>query len=271
VKRNAPYPEFDHPRIYLKSFYTNLIARLGHDRFEHQCHRFLTVLTTDILLQQDLSKRFNNQPTIGWEQAQKTFLDVCLTKEQRLHVMKEMANLGRQPNETYKRYAARTLQYANLYNISDNSDIILEQLIHTIPTDTYNTLLKYQSKHPEETTFGSIKDFCETLGKLEGPNDSLDNNDQPSLSQSSSPPMSSQCGHYRSAYRGRYRGNYRGGYRDHNNWRRDSYPYQKHHYISQPETSYHLPSLTYSYPPYTNPQPYPPPFQQNTQPFSQHP
>jgi TRAP-type uncharacterized transport system substrate-binding protein len=126
--------------------------------------------------------------------------DVCLIKEQRLYDMKEMANLGRQPNETYKRYAARTLQ-ANLYNISDNSNIILEQLIHTISTDTYNTLLlKYQSKHPEETAFGSIKDFCEALGKLEGSNDSLDNNDQPSLLQSSSPHMSSQFGHYRSGY-----------------------------------------------------------------------
>jgi hypothetical protein len=162
--QNAPYPEFLHPRIYLEHFMTNLTARLDCERFERQCHRFLTVLTTDTLQQQELSRRFNELPTVGWSIAQKIYLDVCLTKEQRFRDMQEMANLGRQKGESYKRYASRILHYTNKYNIHDDSDIILEKLIYTISTDTFNTLiLMYQRDDPTAATFPNIKAFCNTL------------------------------------------------------------------------------------------------------------
>jgi hypothetical protein len=160
-------------RVFMERFATHLDTLLGKETFERECHRYLIVLTAEDTYQQELKRRFSlMEGHIGWDLAEKTFLEVCLTKEERLENMRAMANVGREPKETFQKYASRIDRNARVYGIQDNNDMVIHQLIRSIHSDMYNLLLfKYQAKEPEATTFRSIATFCSYLKTLHGPDD----------------------------------------------------------------------------------------------------
>jgi hypothetical protein len=125
--------------------------------------------------QQELKRQFSTmEGPIGWDLAEKTFLEVCLTEEERLKNMQAMANIGREKRETFQKYANRIDRNARIYSIQDNNDMVIHQLIRSINSNEYNLLLfKYQAQEPEATTFTSITTFCSYLKILHGPDDAL--------------------------------------------------------------------------------------------------
>ncbi|KAF9117577.1 hypothetical protein BGW39_002034 [Mortierella sp. 14UC] len=162
-------------RVFLERFVTHLKTRLGSETFEQECHRYLIVLTINDNCQMELQRRYSQiEGPIGWDLAEKTFLEVCLTKEERLENMRAMADVGRETKETYQKYANRIDRNARVYGIQDNNDMVIHQLIRSIPSDTYDLLLfKHQLKEPEALTFKSISAFCNVLKTLHGPDDAL--------------------------------------------------------------------------------------------------
>ncbi|KAG0277390.1 hypothetical protein BGZ97_009913, partial [Linnemannia gamsii] len=105
--------ETNETRVFLERFSTHLKTRLGMDTFENECHRYLIVLTNDDHYQQELQRRFAAiEGTIGWDMAEKVFLSICLTQEERLENMRNMADMGRNVGESYNRYSARILRHA---------------------------------------------------------------------------------------------------------------------------------------------------------------
>ncbi|KAG9071720.1 hypothetical protein KI688_005935 [Linnemannia hyalina] len=168
--------ETNETRVFLERFATHLKTRLGMDTFENECHRYLIVLTNDDHYQQELQRRFAAiEGNIGWDMAEKVFLSICLTKEERLENMRNMADMGRNMGETYNRYSARILRHARVNGIQDDNDIILHQLGRSIPGMEYDFLLfKHQIKNPDATAFKSINTLCALMSTLTGPEDAID-------------------------------------------------------------------------------------------------
>ncbi|KAK3830748.1 MAG: hypothetical protein J3R72DRAFT_495858 [Linnemannia gamsii] len=173
---------------------------------------------------------------------------------ERIHIrlLALSTTLSKDPNnkKTEKEYESLIKQMANL---------------NRQPGETYHS--NYRHDNPSAKTFPGITAFCEQMGEITGPDDSQDTTNSIDFNSSSSSTSSdthfssNNRGNFRGNHRGNYRGGYRGGRQSNNRnkpyWHNQAYPPQQPLY-----NNFHYP-----YPPYNNNNSYAPYQQQQPFPF----
>ncbi|KAF8978325.1 hypothetical protein BGZ52_006156, partial [Haplosporangium bisporale] len=149
VKLQPHWPRLDNTRKYtpysfFDAFRRQVLPELGDDIFRDFGHVYLTLLVNNNDFQDQLEAAFRKlHPTvITLDIMEQTFLDICMTKEQREKSVEDITKIGRYEGESYRHFASRILQTVKQHRIEDDNSIILTILRQIIPyrdMDTVNT------------------------------------------------------------------------------------------------------------------------------------
>ncbi|KAG0009129.1 hypothetical protein BGZ82_004193, partial [Podila clonocystis] len=144
MKLQSHWPHYDDnnrltPYAFFDKFKRQVIPELGDSIFRDYGHTYLTLLVTNNDFQDQLHAAFNKirnespDAVITLDTIEQTFLDICMTKEQREQCVKTITNVGRHEGESYRHFSARILRTAKQHRIEDNNKLILTMLQQQIP------------------------------------------------------------------------------------------------------------------------------------------
>ncbi|KAG0347995.1 hypothetical protein BGZ54_004737 [Gamsiella multidivaricata] len=169
---------------FFDQFMRQVRPEIGEDIFKTYGPTYLTLLVTDDHFQDQLQSAFRKLEgqEISRDLMEQTFLDVCLTKEEREKSVAEVTKLGRHRGESYRVFAARIVRVSKQYRIQENNGVILTLLRQCIPPkdmDMVNLRYLYANPGTVHETPTTISLLCESLSKLTGPEDARDDFELP--------------------------------------------------------------------------------------------
>ena len=160
---------------FFDDFMRQVRPELGEDRFKVYGPTYLSLLVTNGHFQDQLQKAFGKlEGEVTHDVMEQTFLDVCLTEEERERSVASVTKIGRHKGESYRLFSTRISRIAKQYRIQENNGLILTLLRQCIPAkdmDMVNLRYLYANRDSKAETPDTIEDFCEALGKLTGPDD----------------------------------------------------------------------------------------------------
>ncbi|KAF9921750.1 hypothetical protein BGZ67_000272 [Mortierella alpina] len=88
---------------------------------------------------------------------------------QRMVEIKNIVDMGRELDESYRQFAMRVQRDILMLGIEDSNSVILDSLQHKVPDDIYNTMLIALRIEKQRTKFTSIKEYNDILFQMSGP------------------------------------------------------------------------------------------------------
>ncbi|KAF9950736.1 hypothetical protein BGZ72_007655 [Mortierella alpina] len=175
------------PRIFLRRFKAYMKAFLSPGTFDKLGHRYMTMLTVDEYVKNDLLQEFEATTNVlTFDECSKVFLCKVLTEEQRLVAIMNLAKQGKKRKETYQRYASRLTTAFSSYGVEDNNNAVLNQFLRSIKQNERNHMVTRLMNRKGTGTFSGLQEFADELKLLADPVPGVDvSSDDTPMSDSS--------------------------------------------------------------------------------------